>query len=323
MALGLLSYLNLIFLDGKMNKTLNRLNKEVWDKLSANLCQLLKWQSLDTWDRIEFVRGRKWLKIYEPTITQNILYSFAKAKKINPKIPLLLFEAVNERTNGNDIELLIKTQNGKYIQVPVQAKILYPSLMYNQIGHSYTRKTPHKYQIDALLEYAKAIKGIPLYLLYNGMSDEEKKIYGFGWMYKGGKRYNIKQFGCSLVSAHYIRSQYFSSATSKWESLPSFNDLHPSIAWPWWILGCNSLEKVSTNSIVDLLLYTGITKTTLDYTVLEKRYEDLRLSDDWLEFGAAPTYFASERSERNEIGYEGFSPRYRIVIGSLNNQSNG
>lgn len=84
---------------------------------------------------------------------------------------LRIQEAKNEKTNGADI-LLCLVKNGKAICYALQAKIIYhtskkkhPNGDYRQMHH--TVKKSGKHQINLLLDYAKAEKFIPLYLMYN------------------------------------------------------------------------------------------------------------------------------------------------------------
>src|SRR5688572_6394868 len=90
--------------------------------LNPNLCNFLQLVAYDTWKRIEFTRTRNGLKIFETTITQNILYEFRIYTDLFPTIPIRMFEAINEPMNGNDIELIIQTRHG-FIIAPIQAKI--------------------------------------------------------------------------------------------------------------------------------------------------------------------------------------------------------
>ena len=159
------------------------------------LCNFLQLLAYDTWQRVEFGRTRNGFKVFETTITQNILYEFCVYTDIFPEIPMRIFEAVNEPLNGNDIELIIQTSQG-YIIAPLQAKILYSSDDYKAMEHGN--------QINDLITYAASVGGTPLYLLYNYCSDP---------MFKHsanlcGIPFTKEQFGCSLVSANYLLNNF-------------------------------------------------------------------------------------------------------------------
>lgn len=126
-----------------------RLDKEF--RKNKSLCSLLQLIAVDTWNRVEFGRTRKALKIFETTITQNILYELFVYCSRYPKCPVRMFEAVNESINGNDIELCVKIQNG-YVLIPLQAKIVDKHGLYSKIDH--------KNQIEDLIHYAKKVNGI-------------------------------------------------------------------------------------------------------------------------------------------------------------------
>jgi hypothetical protein len=166
------------------------------------------------------------------------------------------------------------------------------------------------------------IQGIPLYLLYNYVLDNNDIQLGSQY----GIDFNIKQFGCSLVSAHYIKETFFPDVVPpnerEWQ-IPTFRDLHPHIVLPWFILGCCPLEKMNVRKITSLLLNTERTKVDLGYYVKEKTWEELDFANVWLKFGETRKSSGAKKQSTNERTFEGFFPRYRIVVGSIDNQSNG
>jgi len=208
---------------------------------TPTLCNFLQLVSYDVWNRIEFTRTRNGLKIYETTLTQNILYEFNIYSEAFPSIPIRMFEAINEPLNGNDIELVIETRGG-FILAPLQAKLLYSSDNYRAMDHGN--------QISDLINYAANIGGIPLYLLYNYHSYNEF-VYNNNLC---GINFSKEQFGCSLVSAHYLNNNYAKERTDKdgnpkW-LIPSFRDLHPDIAVPWFVLGCCRNQNTDKDSLI-------------------------------------------------------------------------
>ena len=124
--------------------------------------------SIDIWKRIDFTWRTKGLKLYETTITQNLLYSIFQLAK-GRMIPVKLLEAKNESINGNDIELAIETNRG-FILFPCQAKLIKENGKYRSLSH----KVGSRYQIDLLLRYAQKVQGVPLYLFYNCIWDQDR-----------------------------------------------------------------------------------------------------------------------------------------------------
>lgn len=174
---------------------------------NPNLCDEMRRLSIETWERIGFARNRFGLKIYETTITQNLLFQLQKFSELCGSGNVKMYESTNEKTNGNDIEIFL--QVGKsYICLPTQAKIIYANEKYPKMEHGD--------QIKDLIKYAKTIDGYPLYLLYN---------------YAKSVPSSYKSYGCTLVSAHYLYKTYAYKKKTKW-IIPSFLDLHPKIAEP-------------------------------------------------------------------------------------------
>ena len=109
----------------------------------------------------------------------------------------------------------------------------------------------HGDQIVSLINYAEARNGYPLYLLYNYLDDIPIQPADF------------ELYGCSITDAYYLRDNYYNVRTIrkpdgtsklKWD-IPSFSDLHPSNAFPWHELVCDtSPEKIITllSSIMDI-----------------------------------------------------------------------
>jgi len=255
-----------------------------------NLCNLLILISYETWERIEFARTRNGLKIYETTITQNILFSLRKFSELYNINSLKMFEAVDEKNNGNDIELILKTNKG-YLIIPTQSKIIYKNEKYPRMEHGN--------QINDLISYAKNLKGIPVYLLYNYTKISAKKIYG-----------------CSIIGANYLKENYTfkkidGNGNLKW-TIPSYSDLHPNPSLPLSYLGCCSDINKSNDLFKNFL---GIEEKKLkDIKIKFYTENEIFKNEYWKDFDNTRT-IAENNIKKIETPY---SPKYRIVINSEN-----
>jgi len=156
--------------------------------------EILKLISLRIWAKIEFAKTRKGLKIFETSVTQDIL-QFMMLAASQSKFDIKLFEAKSEKTNGNDIECFIETNEG-YILFPIQSKIIYSDFKYRKISH----KVRGVEQIDILLNYAKKKGGFPLYFFYNYYNDKPylenmKNTMGF----------DFRLYGISFLDESYTK----------------------------------------------------------------------------------------------------------------------
>lgn len=252
----------------------------------CSLCDELKRLSHETWERIGFVRTRSGFKIFETTITQNILFSLKKFTENCSQHQLQMFEAIDEKTNGNDIEIFLQVGD-KYISLPTQAKILYSSSKYTAMDHGN--------QINDLLSYSKRVGGFPLYLLYNYISDQ-----------------SFKDYGCSFIDAEHLFYNYaFKSKTRsgkiKW-IIPTFSDLHPGYALPWYELFCislNDLEDLSVHFGDAFTLQLMRNKNLKYYTI-----EELTSNPNWKAFSLDFV----EKENKDESSQEGFRPKFRLII---------
>ena len=109
------------------------------------LCDEMKNLSIETWERIGFARSRPGLKIYETTITQNLLFELKKFSERHKITQIDMFEATNEKTNGNDLEIFLRV-GSKYLCLPTQAKIIYGNGKYPRMEHGN--------QINDLMSYS-------------------------------------------------------------------------------------------------------------------------------------------------------------------------
>jgi hypothetical protein len=271
------------------------------------LCSLLQLLAVETWNRIEFSRTRKGLKIFETTITQNILFEFLKFKELFPRIPISMFEAHNEPVNGNDIELVIRTNSG-YILSPLQAKIIYNSNKYFSMAHGN--------QINDLIGYANNIGGVPLYLLYNYVPSH----IGIKSSRLCGIDYSKEQFGCSLISAHFLKEKFafkrkMKDGNHKWK-IPSFSDLHPLFAIPWFILGCCRNNSSDLDATINLLMNTKNIEAKSKFKIRSYTYNELLSDNRWKpmmlrDLDAIPPEIEDEDTT--------FKPKYRIVLNTDEN----
>ena len=248
-----------------------------------------------------FARTRRGLKIYETTLTQNILFALRRFQEICTDYSLSLDEAIDESSNGNDIELIVQTSSG-YVKLPTQAKLLYSNLKYTAISHPGSTR----YQVDDLINYASSIGGIPMYLLYNFLPCHHA----------------LRDHGCTMLMAEYIRNHFSPSpAFTRWR-IPSFNDLHLP-ALPWHRIICGLLngediisyvyEKGQGSNIKVIRLYT---REELEN---DKRWHNLSgmsaLEDlELLEY--------NESDDREVLGKEAiqeFNPKFRIIISKKDN----
>lgn len=267
------------------------------------LCNFLQLVAYDTWQRVKFGRTRNGFKVFETTITQNILYEFRFYCDLFPMIPMRMFEAINEPLNGNDIELIIQTSQG-FIIAPLQAKIIYNTDNYPAMEHSN--------QINDLITYANSVGGVPLYLLYNFYSDNTFNPNGN----LCGIKLTKEQFGCSLVSAHYLLNNFAfnridRNGNSKW-TIPTFTELHPSVAIPWFVLGCCRNSVTSTLDTINLINNSQKTGVGLEQKITTYKYEDLFNGANWKPLELKGLNFSKDFIESEN---KKFTPKYRIVLG--------
>jgi hypothetical protein len=293
----------------------NYLNTISQFQTSQTVCNFLQVLSADTWERIKFARTRKGLRIYETTITQNLLFELRRTQEIVNAMMgryfwnIRIYESRNEKANGNDIELFIPFKSG-YLFFPTQAKIIYHQGFkglhkmtngdYPSINH--VVKSTGQQQIDSLLSYAKRRNGYPLYLLYNYVNEQ------FSRASKCNVLYQEEQYGCSVISANLIYKKCFNSG--HW-NIPTFQDLHPKYAHPWFILACcfsnaGRVDDLAANYFPDdddfpgsdLKIYTS---------------EDIGQFTGWKDFDLTKV---QEEEFREGDGQEqiAFVPKFRIIL---------
>lgn len=244
---------------------------------------LYKRISSSVWDRIHFSYNMGF-KYSEVTITENLLFDMCKFNIDNPLIAINIFEAKNEKTNGNDLELCLEIEPDKYMIFVIQAKKLYyKEQKYRSLSH----KVNDKYQIDLLENYAKQIKAIPLYMLYNYAPDCKKK--------------DKKDYGCSLIFSNFIKKNYYLKiASSRWK-IPTFNELHQeNNTFPLYLLAMNPLKikhRIDKNY-----------KIGKDYKIYTKN--ELISNNKWIGI--------FDKHHKDYLSYSSneFEPKYRLMIGT-------
>lgn len=270
--------------------------------------------SAKTWSDIRFARNHAGIiRLGEVTLTQNLILSIAFQYHNFPK-SVYLFEARNERANGNDIELFIRNSRGKLIAYPCQAKIVdkKPNETYSQINHS--NKSSHL-QIDALLNYSKRLRGFPVYLLYNYSEDAIFRRH----LVKGIADF----YGCSYVPATYLKHYYCPRST--WRTpLPTFKDLHPLIGKPFYRLfelGGKSLQEIKielTGADPSNLINWTIREYTLDELQSDRAWEAIDYFQDFADLDRTPSLNATS-IESDSFGDEPsvFAPKYRLIFAEI------
>lgn len=262
-------------------------------------CNLFRFLSCDTWKRIRLARHGGF-KIYETTVTQNILYYFYLFSLRN-NTHIELYESTNEKTNGNDLEIVIKTSNG-YVKLPTQAKIIYSNNKYNALKH--------KNQVHDLIRYSSSnpVKGIPLYLIYN--------YYGDHFTFPStlcGVTLKKEDHGCTISNAYTLRDNFAIHGLDKdgfqnW-IIPSFKDLHPNYCTPFWRIVCCHSNLNTLNNLKEILKVNHLDLEIRTYT-----REQLQEEGNWRLFLPDNDDGTGSKKEIDNQGQIGFNPKYRIMI---------
>lgn len=259
------------------------------------------------WDRIKFCRNQTWNRVFETTLTQNLVFNFYQLEKYE-NFPVTIYESTNEKRNGNDLEFIFQVER-QWLHVPCQCKILNKQFNYPGIVH----KVKEQFQIDLLLNYARINDGIPIYLFYNYYPDP-----AFNQTLSDSWRADIKNFGCSYMSAWNLKQRFFNSGGVR---IPGFRDLHSidprfdQSALPFYALG-------------GFLSRQGVTafkkryRTTLDFISNPPHYhlrDDLDL-DGWdplippAAIGRIPKQRWPEDFDFSVAESDSFAPAYRLVF---------
>lgn len=193
---------------------------------TPSLCDLFKLLSIETWKRIEYAYLKPRVKVFETTITQNLIFSI-NAYNDQYGLNIDILEALDEKTNGNDFELIIRyPSDGLEYYAPIQAKKVYRDGRYASMDHGV--------QIESLIDYANANDAKPFYLLYNFAASPLRT--GFTLTTP------LELTGCTLVSAEHLFNNHYNrrvkkDGTAAW-LIPNFYNLNPDHAFPWHELVC-------------------------------------------------------------------------------------
>lgn len=301
---------------------------------TPNLCDLFKLLAIETWKRIEYAYLKSGVKVFETTITQNLIFSI-NAYNDQYNLNIDIFEALDENKNGNDFELIIRfPADGVCYYAPIQAKKIYRTGKYNSIDHGV--------QIESLLDYGNKMNAKPFYLLYNFTTNPIKN---------GVTLTTPKELtGCTMVSAEYLFRNHYNQRRKRNGALawiiPDFYDLNPNEAFPWHELVCpnnalelynkllnkNGLEENQVYHVEDLVILNNNLKQgfyPLDSFEQDKGWinvkelnvnakEDTKYFTENTNLKQSQKGYQletiSNKSSREENVYSEFSPKCRIII---------
>lgn len=269
-----------------------------------------------TWDRLRFVYYNEQAKLQETTITDDLVFQITKQFPDTGTL-LMLEHAKDEKRNGNDLEFAIAIEKGRFLIFPIQAKRMYAKQRYPRISY--------KGQLEGLIDYAKEVGGVPLYLLYNFVAR------GFNHSRTlCGRDLQVDHYGCALVAAEHIQSNYAYKLKRKnkmvWR-IPTFlNLLNDGALIPWHVLFYDPRSLAPVYERHNQLRETSLRTYTKDELLNDKDWQRLtRISQT----DAYSLPIERDFSESRLIEVESdskFSPRFRFLIDpfdkgvGLNNQ---
>lgn len=184
-----------------------------------SLADFLAYTCAYVWDSLEMnsKASKNLSKLNEPSITELWVRCVTGYLLQGVPLPIRLYHSPDEKSNGDDIEILLEVGRNQFVLFFCQAKRLYidnelknlNNAKYDQLGYKNPKQSAS--QLDFLLDYAKRQRGIPLYMLYNYTKQTPDTAFEKPELY-----------GCTLLSADYLKKQ---SATKKLNQL-GFQDLH-------------------------------------------------------------------------------------------------
>lgn len=262
---------------------------------TGSLKDFLAYFSVDTWLRLQ--RNRKnpqAHKTQEPRFTEDLVSEIFE--NMSYPLSIRMFHATNEKTNGNDMEILIPINKKNYILFPCQCKRIFPNDKYDQITHGKGE------QINSLIQYAKKEGGYPLYCLYN-FTETPISI--------SQKIPHKELYGCTIISAKYILDKI--KVDDKYKVI-SFKDIHPP-AQPIVILA----DYCDKNNVQDLLPILDKNLQMSDLKIYTEN--DLKKTDYWVEINpqAGHKFVSSQKPfwnilEENASEHTIFNPKFRIIL---------
>ncbi len=286
--------------------------KDAKDLRSAQ--DLIKYVSIETYNRIGFVKEysdeNSFMKIYEVTLTQNMVYEIIKFSKENKLNLVSLYESIDEKTNGSDILICIEFNSG-YLKFPFQAKILssYAKRMDGSYK-SFWHENDNGLQIDLLKEYAISLGSyLGFYLPYNftkgNINLTEKESY----------------YGCSYISTDAVEKKYEYNDNVTFNGLNSTGYLKPLYRFFENKDGSGGGPNFSgtgggggNDEVEKFFVSCGKTLTDTELSNLHFHTQDEIFSDDsnWrnlLEDQGTPSKII-EQSSNEKV----FNPRYKLVL---------
>lgn len=286
---------------------------------SHNLNNLFYFISFYAWERLQLY-SKMSAKIGEEDITNTLISEILTTlclKRV--QLPIRLFHSTKENTNGNDLEIVIPLDEDSNIILPCQAKRLNVEHQKNNINSKYLSvhhlvnrgKSNEKEQIRCLIEYAREIGGLPLYLFYN-YTENHLDL---------NSSYPLKElYGCTLLNAYTVFEKKYNSHNKM--SPFTFQDAHPP-AKP--LLSFMELISIIDSSQFQSLLYTFWGKSQHSHIIRPYTNKYLKRQDYWEELcppfettrrDAPPLLFhqSTQNLTHNAQEEHPFNPKYRIVI---------
>lgn len=189
------------------------------------------------WDDIAMQRTAG-VQPQEPGVTSLIIALIRTAYNNDNHIGVWSNPAYNEPVNGGDIDVFVEARPNQFVWYSMQAKILKVNGRYMAMCHH------GDYQWIKLRRLSGNGGCIPYFLLYNGDSH-----YTYQGIDKCNRRFNEKQFGCSLVTLEKIEEK--SILEDGRCAPPHFYDFHPDDAEPWRILTCCKQPNIKNTFRLD------------------------------------------------------------------------
>lgn len=286
---------------------------------SLQMRDWLNYLSIKTWYDLE--KGRVIGGVREETLTENILLETCDAMN-KAKMPVRLFRALDEKTNGGDLEIFVQHKN-KYVRLALQAKKVFVDKKYIYDSADHIIKGSGQLQINLLLDYASKMKAVPLFLFYNYCDNEtiNERI-----LYQEKIKPPITHFGCSFTDAHWVKQQFVSGSPEKWSKKPGIIDVHPPsrpfseldlfrTGYSWGEL----MKKLNISTAADDI--DLIDPAALDITSDWREYRPnpvFKKNDETInEFAVNPTGasdFITKGQQKESTEIKGFFPKFRMVL---------
>lgn len=166
-----------------------------------NQCELFEFIAQYIWDEVAD-NNKRGNRVDENGYTKNSLISLIQSyMELNQTNKVFAQTSSDEVTRGGDLEVYVEIDRGQYLRFILQAKTLKGDGLYHGVNRD-AGSTKTK-QWDALKNYSKTARSIPLYLFYNGIQNpsipNSKDCNG---------DYSYKQLGCAIESPDEVISQF-------------------------------------------------------------------------------------------------------------------